>query len=134
MTDYRLDRVPGKETHHESPSHAPMSIMDLPAIAAEVADPYLNFVVAKVNDHVLRMAVMQGEFRWHVHADSDECFIVTEGRLEIDFEHGGQVSLGPGQAFCIPAGVVHRTRAAERTVNLCIERASTYTDVTFVDR
>ena len=86
-----------------------------------------------MNNHCIRVAVMQGEFRWHHHPRSDECFIVLEGELEIDLADGRTFRLKPGDAFTVPAGVVHRTRAQDRTVNLCFETRNAYTDVVFVD-
>lgn len=83
---------------------------------------YTNFVVAEVNDHVVRAAVMDGEFHWHKHDDCDELFIVVEGELFIDFDDH-TVSLSPGDLFTVPANVLHRTRANGRTVNLCFEKA-----------
>ncbi|GGK27851.1 cupin domain-containing protein [Salinarimonas ramus] len=93
-------------------------------------DGHHNFVLAGVNDHCLRIAVFTGEYRWHVHPHSDELFVVVEGRLEIDLD-SGCVALGPGQAYRVAAGVRHRTRARERTVNLCFER--TDAETVFVD-
>jgi mannose-6-phosphate isomerase-like protein (cupin superfamily) len=75
-----------------------------------------------VNESVVRLGVIQGEFHWHQHEKEDEFFYVVEGRLLIDLE-GRTVELGPGQGFVIPKGVVHRTRAPERTVILMVETA-----------
>jgi mannose-6-phosphate isomerase-like protein (cupin superfamily) len=73
------------------------------------------------------MAVFEGEYPWHVHPGSDELFLVLEGRLEIDFADRPGVVLGPGDAVTVPAGAVHRTRARERTVNLCFEHLAAET-------
>lgn len=85
-----------------------------------------NFVLAGINDHCLRIAVFEGEYRWHHHPGSDEMFVVLEGRLEIDLDDC-TINLGPGQAYLVPSGVRHRTRARERTVNLCFERSDAET-------
>jgi mannose-6-phosphate isomerase-like protein (cupin superfamily) len=67
---------------------------------------YTNFVIGEVNDHVVRAAVIDGEFHWHKHENCDELFMVLEGELFIDFEDG-TVSLKPGtstplrQMLCI---------------------------------
>jgi mannose-6-phosphate isomerase-like protein (cupin superfamily) len=74
---------------------------------------------------------MVGEYRWHRHPHSDECFLILEGELEIDLDEGRLVVLKPGQMFNLPAGVRHRTRARVRTVNLCFEDKLAYTDVVF---
>jgi len=133
MTDYRTQRIDGSVPHQEEAAFPAMSIVDLKREAASVEETYKNFVVLGVNNHCVRMAVMQGEFRWHQHPRSDECFLVLEGELEIDFADGRTVSLKPGQAFTIPAGVVHRSRSRTRAVNLCFEDRTAYTDVVFQD-
>jgi mannose-6-phosphate isomerase-like protein (cupin superfamily) len=97
------------------------------AAATGGLDGHHNFELSAINDHCLRIAVFEGEYRWHRHPDSDELFVVVEGCLEIDLD-GGVVVLGPGQAYRVPAGARHRTRARERTVNLCFERRKALTD------
>ncbi|MEC0303726.1 cupin domain-containing protein [Terribacillus saccharophilus] len=84
--------------------------------------PYANEIVSEVNDHVVRLAVINGDYHWHKHNDCDEAFLVLEGVLYIDLEER-TVSLKPGDLFTIPAGVMHRTRSQQRTVNLCFEKA-----------
>lgn len=81
---------------------------------------YSNFVVSEVNDHVLRIAVIDGEFHWHEH-DTDELFMVLEGELFIDFKDNHTISILPGEIFNVPAFTQHRTRSVGRTVNLCFE-------------
>ena len=68
------------------------------------------------------MAVIEGEYHWHKHDEDDEFFYVVEGQLLIDFE-GKTVELAPRQGFVVPRGVVHRTRAPQRTVILMVENA-----------
>jgi mannose-6-phosphate isomerase-like protein (cupin superfamily) len=99
--------------------------------AMAVTEAYRNWVVAGVNDHCVRLAVMTGEYRWHHHPRSDECFLALQGALEIDLADGRTINLRPGELFTIPAGVRHRTRARGRSVNLCFEHASAYTDTVF---
>jgi mannose-6-phosphate isomerase-like protein (cupin superfamily) len=133
MTDYRTQRDEDAVTHVEEAACSPLTIVDLKGQAASVEQAYKNFVVLHVNNHCIRLAVMQGEFRWHQHPRSDECFMVLEGELEIDLAGGQTFRLKPGEAFSIPAGVIHRTRAHARTVNLCFEDRNAYTDVVFKD-
>jgi mannose-6-phosphate isomerase-like protein (cupin superfamily) len=90
--------------------------------ATKNINEYTNFVVSEVNDHVLRAAVINGEFHWHKHDDCDELFMILEGELLIDFENE-TVVLGPGDVYTIPQNVLHRTRSNGRTVNLCFEKA-----------
>jgi mannose-6-phosphate isomerase-like protein (cupin superfamily) len=75
-----------------------------------------------VNESVVRVAIIEGEYHWHKHDDDDEFFYVVEGELLIDLE-GRTVSLKPRQGFVVPKGVVHRTRAPQRTVILMVENA-----------
>jgi mannose-6-phosphate isomerase-like protein (cupin superfamily) len=84
---------------------------------------YDNHPIATVNDHVVRISVMTQPYPWHLHPNSDEAFLVIEGRLNIEFEHG-MLELGPGQMLTIPRGVPHRTRpVGDRSVNLTFEAA-----------
>ncbi|MFS0783192.1 cupin domain-containing protein [Bacillus sp. 1P06AnD] len=83
---------------------------------------YNNSVVSQVNDHVLRLAVIDGEFHWHQH-ETDELFMVLDGELFIDFENNQTISLKPGEVYTIPAFTQHRTRSNQRTVNICFEKA-----------
>src|SRR3546814_2306728 len=80
----------------------------------------------------MRLAVFEGEYRWHYHPESDELFLVAAGTLEIDVDGGERITLAPWQAVVIPAGTVHRTRAFGRTVNATFERQGART--VFVER
>ena len=108
----------------------PLTHIDLDPIVGAVRDEWWNQTLCKVNDSVVRLGVMQGEYHWHKHDNDDEFFYVVEGRFLIDLERGdndapGQVvELMPRQAFTVPRGVVHRTRAPERTVILMVENAT----------
>jgi len=70
----------------------------------------------------MRLAVFEGEYRWHHHPDSDELFLVMAGTLQIDLADGARIELTEWQSVVIPAGTVHRTRAIGRTVNLTCEK------------
>ena len=133
MTDNRMQKDDATETHIEEAPGSALTVVDLARQAAAVRHAHKNFVLARVNDHCVRMAVMVGEYPWHRHPHSDECFLVLEGVLEIDVAGERTVRLVPGGLFTIPAGVRHRTRAAERCVNLCFEGVGAYTDVIFDD-
>ena len=100
-----------------------LSLVDVPSLVAAVTDRWYNQTLCKVNDSVVRLGVMQGEYHWHQHADDDEFFFVLEGHFIIDLEDRS-VDLGPQQGFVVPRGVVHRTRAPERAVILMMETAA----------
>jgi len=96
--------------------------MDITAFARTVT-PWFNQTLAKVNDSVVRIGVIDGEFHWHKHDNEDEFFLVMEGKLLIDLEGKLPVELLPGQAYVVPKAIVHRTRAPGRTVILMVEGA-----------
>ncbi|HYL38345.1 MAG TPA: cupin domain-containing protein [Bryobacteraceae bacterium] len=102
--------------------HKPMELIDEKALADACTHKWYNQTLCQVNDSVVRMAVIQGEYHWHKHDNDDEFFYVIEGRLLIDFE-GRTVEVAPRQGYVVPKGVVHRTRATERTVILMVENA-----------
>lgn len=99
-----------------------LELIDVNAIAAESKEKWFNQTLTKVNDSVVRIGVIEGEFHWHKHDNDDEFFYVTEGLLLIDLE-GRTVELKPGQGMTVPKGVMHRTRAPQRTVILMVETA-----------
>ena len=96
--------------------------IDVPALAGKVEDKWYNQTLCKVNESVVRLGVMQGEYHWHKHDDDDEFFFCLEGDFIVDLEDRS-VKLGPLHGFTVPKGVVHRTRALERCVILMIENA-----------
>ncbi|WP_442604166.1 cupin domain-containing protein [Paenibacillus sp. KN14-4R] len=106
----------------------PLEKSNLLAMSNRVEETYRNFVVSHVNESCLRLAVIEGEYLWHFHPTSDELFIVLEGELFIDFQEQETVSLKAYDQITIPAGVVHRTRAVVRTVNLCFEHTDANTE------
>jgi mannose-6-phosphate isomerase-like protein (cupin superfamily) len=102
--------------------HKPLEVVDAKALAAACAYKWYNQTLCQVNDSVVRLGVVEGEYHWHKHDKDDEFFYVVEGKFLIDLE-GRTVELAPGQGFVVPKGVVHRTRAAERTIILMVENA-----------
>ncbi len=105
--------------------------IELDPFVSGVRDQWYNQTLARVNDSVVRLGVMQGEYHWHLHDEDDEFFYVVEGRFLIDLEPaadgtapGRVVELTPRQGFVVPKGVIHRTRAPERSVILMIETAA----------
>ena len=99
-----------------------LEVVNVPALVAACTHPWYNQTLCKVNDSVVRLGAVEGEYHWHKHDHDDEFFYVVEGRLFIDFEDR-TVELAPRQGFVVPRGVVHRTRAPERTVMLMVENA-----------
>ncbi|QSX74681.1 cupin domain-containing protein [Lysobacter arenosi] len=105
-----------------------LTVVDVGALHATVTEAYRNDVLANVNGDCMRLSVFEGEYRWHRHPDSDELFLVVEGRLQIDLAGRETVELAPWQFIVVPAGTVHRTRAIGRTVNLTFEQQGARTE------
>jgi mannose-6-phosphate isomerase-like protein (cupin superfamily) len=96
---------------------------DVQALVEACTDKWYNQTLCRVNESVVRLGVVQGEYHWHKHDEEDEFFYVVDGRFFIDLE-GRTVELGPHQAIVVPKGVLHRPRAPERTVILMVETAT----------
>ena len=100
-----------------------LSLVDVPALVESCTERWYNQTLCKVNDSVVRLGVMQGEYHWHKHDNDDEFFFVLDGHFIIDLEHRS-IDLGPQQGYVVPKGVVHRTRAPQRAVILMVETAA----------
>ena len=102
--------------------YPPLALVDVPDLVASCTDRWYNQTLCQVNDSVVRLGVMEGEYHWHKHDNDDEFFFVLEGRFLIDLE-GRSVELHPRQGIVVPKGVLHRTRAPGRAVILMVENA-----------
>src|SRR3982750_97308 len=92
---------------HDDVKFAPLDLIDVRKLARETKDPWFNQTLCKVNDCVVRLGVLQGEFHWHKHDEEDEFFYVVDGHLDVDLEDR-TVGLEVGEGFTVPKGVVHR--------------------------
>ncbi|TAH37915.1 MAG: cupin domain-containing protein [Planctomycetota bacterium] len=101
---------------------APLEVVEVQALVDACTDAWYNQTLCQVNGSVVRLGVVQGEYHWHKHDEDDEFFYVVEGRLLVDLE-GRTVELAPRQGLVVPRGVLHRTRAPQRTVMLMVENA-----------
>ena len=99
-----------------------LNLIDVGAEAA-ANEPWFNQTLTSVNDVVVRLGVIDGDFHWHKHDDTDEFFLVLAGRLLIDLDEETTVTLDAQQGFTVPRGVLHRTRAPQRTTIIMIEAA-----------
>ena len=125
MTGIRPDPETGKDYPYVTRLdvlHGPLEVVDVQGIIDCCTDRWWNQTLCKVNDSVVRLGIVQGEYHWHKHDDEDEFFYVVEGRFLIDLEDR-TVDLGPRQGFVVPKGVRHRPRAPERTVIMMVEGA-----------
>ncbi len=98
----------------------PLRVIDEKALADACTYKWYNQTLCAVNDSVVRLGVVEGEYHWHKHDADDEFFYVVEGKLLIDLEDR-TVELAPRQGVVIPKGVMHRPRAPQRTVMLMVE-------------
>ena len=103
--------------------HGPLELIDVKQLAEDCKFPWFNQTLCKVNDAVVRVGVVQGEYHWHKHDNDDEFFFVVSGQWIIDLEDR-TVTLEPQQGYVVPKGVMHRPRAPVRTVILMVETAA----------
>lgn len=108
---------------HTDVKFNPLELVDIRKLSEECKEDWFNQSLCEVNDCVVRLGVIKGEFHWHKHDEEDEFFYVVEGKLLIDLEDQA-IELAPEQGFTVPRGVLHRTRAPERTVILMIEKST----------
>jgi mannose-6-phosphate isomerase-like protein (cupin superfamily) len=94
--------------------------MDINEEVNACKDKWFNQTLTKVNDSVVRLGIVEGEYHWHKHDNDDEFFFVLEGQLLIDLEDR-TIKLNPNQGVTIPKGVMHRPRAPKKTVMLMVE-------------
>ena len=100
-----------------------LELIDVPSIVRDCKEKWSNQTLTQVNDSVVRIGIVQGEFHWHKHDHDDEFFFVLEGKLLIDLEDR-TIELGPKQGVTISKGVMHRPRAPQKTVMLMVETSA----------
>ena len=109
--------------NHMKILHDPLQLIDVQNLVNECTDKWYNQTLCQVNDSVVRLGVLEGEYHWHKHDKEDEFFFTLDGELIIDIEGEDSIELKPNQGFVVPKGVVHKTRAPGKTVVLMIETA-----------
>ncbi len=115
--------MPSTEYHiHTDVGFEPLELIDVSKLVADCEVDWFNQTLTRVNDCVVRLGILKGEFHWHKHDEEDEFFYVVDGELLIDVAEE-TVTLGPKQGFTVPKGVLHRTRAPGGTVILMFEGA-----------
>ncbi len=102
--------------------YGPLERIDLQTLIDANERPWYNQTLCQVNDCVVRLGIVEGDFIWHKHDNEDEFFYVIDGRLLMDLEDR-TVEIEPRTGFTVPSGVLHRPRAPERTVILMVEGA-----------
>jgi len=104
-------------------AYGSLKLIDIDEFRSKVTEEWFNQTLCEVNDSVIRLGLVRGEFHWHKHDKEDEFFYVVDRTLFIDLEDQ-VVELKPRQGFTVPRGVLHRTRAPERTAILMVEPKS----------
>lgn len=97
--------------------------IDVNDIVKECKDKWFNQTLTQVNESVVRLGIVEGEYHWHKHENDDEFFFVLEGQLLIDLEDK-TIELNPNQGVTISKGVMHRPRAPKKTVMLMMETSN----------
>ncbi|NZA26559.1 cupin domain-containing protein [Luteimonas sp. SJ-92] len=100
-----------------------LETIDVAGLAVACTERWYNQTLCRVNDAVVRLGVMVGEYHWHRHVDDDEFFFVLDGVFLVDLEDR-TVDLRRWEGFVVPKGVLHRTRAPGRAVVLMVETAA----------
>jgi mannose-6-phosphate isomerase-like protein (cupin superfamily) len=97
--------------------------MDINEMVKECKDKWFNQTLTQVNESVVRIGIVEGEYHWHKHENDDEFFFVLDGQLLIDLEDR-TIELNPNQGVTISKGVMHRPRAPKKTVMLMMETSA----------
>ena len=98
--------------------------VDLAEAQASFDEAFQPRIVGRYNDSKIMVAKIRGEFVWHSHPDTDDFFLVLDGRLTIQLRDR-DIELGPGQMFVVPRGVEHCPRAEDEAHILLIEPVGT---------
>lgn len=98
-----------------------MKLIDLQEIIEGCTEKWSNINLTEVNECVIRVGVLEGEFHWHKHNEEDEFFFVLEGELIIELENES-ITLSPKQGFTVPKKTYHRTRTEKKTIVLMVEK------------
>ncbi len=100
-----------------------LELIDIPSMVRECRDTWFNQTLTSVNNAVVRVGIVEGEYHWHKHDHDEEFFFVLEGILFVDLEDRS-IELKSGQGVTLPKGVKHRTRAPGKTVMLMVENST----------
>ncbi|MDH5706793.1 MAG: cupin domain-containing protein [Candidatus Aminicenantes bacterium] len=100
-----------------------LELINVRKLYEQVDKDWFNQTLCQVNDCVVRLGVVKGQFHWHKHDEEDEFFYVISGKFLIDLKDR-TVELTPQQGIVVPKGVSHKTRASERTVILMVEKST----------
>ena len=93
--------------------------VNIPDKLDSFSDHWAPRIVARYNDHEVRLVKVEGEFIWHQHDETDELFLILDGELDMEFRDR-TVALGPGDLIVVPKGTEHRPCARQGEVKLLL--------------
>jgi hypothetical protein len=101
-----------------------LRLIDVGAEAAAVGDEWVNQTLTTVNDSVVRLGVVEGQFHWHKHDGEDEFFLVLDGELEIEVEGGDTFArrLGREAACTLGGGFLGRAEPPAASLGAILSR------------
>jgi mannose-6-phosphate isomerase-like protein (cupin superfamily) len=91
---------------------------------AKFSDQWSPKIISQMNNYHFKLVKFRGEFIWHKHDDTDEVFIVLNGKMSIDFRDG-KVIMKRGELFVVPKGVEHKPYAEKECKVMLVEPAGT---------
>ncbi len=98
-----------------------ISVINLEEKIKQIKNPWSPIEVARVNEQVVRMALVKGEFHWHKHTNEDELFYAYKGSIIIQLKDQPDITLHEGEMVVIPKGVEHCPKSDEPAYNLLFE-------------
>ena len=97
-----------------------MKKINLKEKLSKFSDHWSPKIIAEMNDYQFKLVKIKGDFVWHNHADTDEVFIVVEGKMKIEFENE-TVELNEGEMYVVPKGVEHKPFAEDECKIMLVE-------------
>jgi mannose-6-phosphate isomerase-like protein (cupin superfamily) len=107
--------------NHMNILHDTLQLIDIQSLVEQCTDEWYNQTLCQVNESVVRLGILHGEYHWHKHDTEDEFFFTLSGKLLVDIKGRETIELRQHQGYVVPKGVVHKTRAPKKTVVLMIE-------------
>ena len=98
-----------------------ISTINLGDIIKKLDQAWSPLEVARVNDQVVRMSLVKGEYHWHKHTNEDELFYVYKGKIAIQLKDQKDIVLQKGEMVVIPKGVEHCPKSIEPSYVLVFE-------------
>ncbi|MDO8649500.1 MAG: cupin domain-containing protein [Candidatus Peregrinibacteria bacterium] len=104
------------------------STTNIEDLVRKLAEPWSPVDVARVNNHIIRLALFEGEYHWHVH-DADELFLVHRGEIVIQRKGYPDLLLKTGEIGVVPKGVEHCPKSAGKSFVLMFEPVALESEV-----